>query len=375
MRYPVASPDLSGNELEYVRRCFDSTWISSSGSFLPEFEARVAAFSHQAYGIATCNGTVALHLALSALGLEPGDEAIVPTLTFVATANAVTHCGAKPVFADCDADTWCMSPKSVERLIGPRTRGIVPVHLYGTPCNMPALTELARRHGLWILEDCAEALGTKCDEKPVGSLGDAGAFSFFGNKIATTGEGGMVVTGDDRLAKKLRLLRGQGMDPEKRYWHINVGYNYRMTNVAAAIGVAQMERIDELLAMRSRLAEWYHPRLQDIPTLTLSPASHTPGAVLWMCSVLLDDAAGREVIQARLAERGIETRILFYPIHHFPMYRDCRTDGGCPVATEISYRGLSLPTASYLQEADVEFITGELRNALRQFSRPVARAA
>ncbi len=364
MRYPIAAPDLSGNELAYVRRCLESTWISSAGPFLAEFESRVADFSGCTHGVATCNGTVALHLALGALGLGPGDEVIVPTLTFVATANAVAYCGARPVFADVDPETWCLSPRSVERLVGPRTRGVIPVHVYGCPCDMDALLPLARENGLWVLEDCAEALGAKAGGRPVGSLADAGVFSFFGNKIATTGEGGAVVTSDAGLAERMRLLRGQGMDPGRRYWHTEIGFNYRMTNVAAAIGVAQMERVDQLLAARRRLSDWYHPRLRDIPGLTLSPAASVPGAVLWMCSVLLADAADQAPVQAALAEAGIETRRLFYPVHEFPMYRENRTDGGCPVATDLSYRGVSLPTSSYLRESDVEFITDQLRRAL-----------
>jgi perosamine synthetase len=375
MRYPIAAPDLSGNESSYVQRCLESTWISSGGSFLADFESRVATYSGCTHGVATCNGTVALHLALSALGLKPGDEVIVPALTFVATANAVRYCGAHPVFADCDPATWCLSPQSVEKLIGPRTRGILPVHLYGCPCDMDALMALAQLHGLWVVEDCAEALGATWNGQPVGCFGDAAALSFFGNKLVTTGEGGMVVTGDRGLADRLRLLRGQGMDPEQRYWHVEIGFNYRMTNLAAAIGVAQMERLEELLAARHRLAEWYFHRLEAISALTLSPGMRVKGAVLWMCSVLLEDPGERDALRARLALHGIESRPLFYPIHHFPMYRDCRTDDDCPVATDVSYRGLSLPTASYLQEADVEFIVGELRQALRHSTRSVHYAA
>jgi perosamine synthetase len=360
MRYPIAAPDLSGNELAYVTDCLHSTWISSAGDYVGEFETRMAALSGRRHGVATCNGTAALHLALLALQLKPGDEVIVPTLTFVATANAVTYCGATPVFADCDPDTWCLDPDSVARLVSPRTRGIILVHLYGHPCDMDALTVIADAHGLWVLEDAAEAIGAQYRGRPVGSLGVAGVFSFFGNKTLTTGEGGMIVTGSDELAERMRHLRGQGMDPEQRYWHTAVGYNYRMTNIAAAIGTAQLERVNHLVSSRRQVAEWYQERLVSNRALTLPVEHPKVHHGWWMYSVLLDRAGCRAALMADLAAHGIETRPVFYPVHHFPMYEHHPTDGGCPIACGVSARGLTLPTASYLKEADVDFIAGQL---------------
>jgi perosamine synthetase len=365
MRYTVAAPDLSGNELAYVTECLQSTWISSNGRFIGEFESRMARQTGTEHGVATANGTVALHLAMMALGLQPGDEVIVPTLTYVATANCVAYCGATPVFADSDPDTWCVSAESVERLITPRTRGIIPVHLYGHACEMGPLMDLARRHNLWVVEDCAEALGTCYEDRPVGSWGTLGVLSFFGNKIVTTGEGGMVVTGDAELAERMRLLRGQGMAPTRRYWHPIIGYNYRMTNVEAAIGVAQMERIDQLLAHRRRLAGWYHDRLCGVSAVTL-PVERAPATnVFWMYSVLLERSDWRDPVMADFAQRGIETRPFFYPVHEFPMYRGHRTDHGCPVACDLSYRGVCLPTSCRINEADADVIAGELRDLIR----------
>ena len=250
---PVAAPVFAGREREYVADCMESGWISSAGKYVELFEAEFAKFCGVRHAVSCCNGTAALHLALAALGVGPGDEVIVPTLTFVATANAVTYCGARPVFADSEAETWNLDPAHVASKITPRTKGIVAVHLYGNPAEMDALRALAHRHGLFLLEDAAEAHGALYRDAHAGSLGDIAAFSFYGNKIIATGEGGMVTTDDDALAARVRLLRGQGMDAERRYWFPVVGYNYRMMNLPAAIGLAQLER-----------AEWHTGRRREI---------------------------------------------------------------------------------------------------------------
>jgi perosamine synthetase len=375
MRYRVAAPDLSGNEAAYVNECLRSTWISSNGPFIGKFEASIAACTNTHHAIATCNGTVALHLALTGLGIGPGDEVIVPSLTYVATANAVVYCGARPVFADSQPDTWCLSVPSVARLLTSRTKAVIPVHLYGHPCDMEPLMELARRKGLWVIEDCAEALGATYQGRPVGSFGTVSTFSFYGNKLVTTGEGGMVVTDDEPLADQLRLLRGQGMDPQRRYWHPIVGFNYRMTNIAAALGLAQMERFNRLLQDRKRIAAWYNERLCHIPHLRLPVEAGGASNAFWMYSILTPTHSWRDGLIADLANRGIETRPFFYPVHEFPMYRGCRTDNDCPVARDLSYRGLSLPTSSYLQERDIDLITREVRELLMGYPDPCTRAA
>lgn len=373
MRYQVAAPDLSGNEAAYVKDCLESTWISSQGRFLDEFEARLARYTGVKHAVATCNGTVALHLALAAMGLGAGDEVIVPSLTFIATANAVRYCGATPVFADSDPETGCIDPESAARLVTPRTKGIVPVHLYGHPCDMDALDLLAERHGLWIVEDAAEAIGAEHRGRRAGSLARAGMFSFFGNKTVTTGEGGAVTTDDDQLAKRLKLLRGQGMTPDRRYWHEALGFNYRMTNLAAAIGVAQMERVDELVDHRRRLAGWYHSELAGRSLLTLPGERPEVKHAYWMYSVLLPEGVDRVKVMQRLASRDVETRPYFYPAHEMPMYLDCPSDGGCPTACELSRRGLSLPSSSYLSKSDAAFVAEALLESVSE--RRVRRAA
>jgi perosamine synthetase len=375
MRYPIAAPDLSGNESAYVSECLRSTWISSNGPFIGQFETRIGAYTKTRHAIATCNGTVALHLALSGLGIGPGDEIIVPSLTYVATANAIVYCGATPVFADSEPDTWCLSVASVARLLSPQTKAVIPVHLYGHPCAMDPLLELAASKSLWVVEDCAEALGATYHGRPIGGLGTVSTFSFYGNKLVTTGEGGMLTTNDDDIAQRLRLLRGQGMDPQRRYWHPIVGFNYRMTNVAAAIGVAQMERIDRLLQDRKRVAAWYNERLGNLPSVVLPVEAVGTSNAFWMYSILTANNARRDSLMSDLAKKGIETRPFFYPVHEFPMYRRCRSDNGCPVARDLSYRGLSLPTSSYLQQEDIDVIAREVRQVLSQNSSPCMRAA
>jgi perosamine synthetase len=372
MRYPLAVPHLAGREIEYVTECLRSGWVSSRGPFVGRFERAFASSIGRRHAIATCNGTAALHLPLLALGLGPGDEVIVPSLTYVATANAVTYCGAQPVFADSDSQTGCLSVASVSRLLSPRTRGIIPVHLYGHPCAMEPLLELARSHGLWVLEDCAEAQGATCRSSPVGSFGTAAAFSFFGNKIMTTGEGGMVVTDDTALADRMRLLGSQGMDPQRRYWHPVVGYNFRMTNLAAALGLAQLERLEQLVDDRRRVAAWYRQQLRLAPGLTLPGEADWASNAYWLYSVLVDSADRRDALAVALAGEGIETRPFFHPVHELPMYRHSRTDRGCRVARNLSARGLSLPTSSYLLAGDVAVISEALTRALARLQNCAA---
>lgn len=355
---PVAAPILVGNEKAYVMDCLDSTWISSNGKYIQLFEDAFADFCGVKHAISCCNGTVALHLALMALGAGPGDEVIVPSLTYVATANAVTYCGAKPVFVDSDPETWNIDPELVEAQITPRTKAIIVVHLYGHPANMATLLTVARRHGLSVIEDAAEAHGAEYRGQKVGSIGDIGTFSFYGNKIITTGEGGMVVTSHDHLADKLRLLNGQGMDPSRRYWFSIIGYNYRMTNIAAAIGLAQLEKAEWYLQQRAEIARWYQEELQGIAGLTWQPAKEWAKHVYWMFTVLLDDdlSVSRDQIMAYLAERGAETRPVFHPIHTLPPYRCSILADRLPVAERISRRGMNLPTWAGLHREEVRYV-------------------
>lgn len=363
-RIPVAAPSLIGREAEYVQECMTSTWISSIGRFIDEFEQGFADFCGVKHAVACNNGTTALHLALVALGVGPGDEVIVPTLTYIASANAVTYCGATPVFIDSDESTFNLDPAKLEALITPRTRAIMPVHLYGHPADMDPIREVARRHGLWVVEDAAEAVGARYKGARTGALGDCGVFSFFGNKIITTGEGGMVTTDDDELAKRLRLYRGQGMDPERRYWFPVIGYNYRMTNIAAAIGLGQLERIEDHLAARKRVAETYAQRLAGVAGLSLPKSEPWAEHVYWMYTVLLERTnRSRDEIMASLERAGIETRPVFYPLHTLPPY-EAMAKGEYPHALSIGERGLNLPTYSALRDEDIDRVVEALSQAL-----------
>ncbi|MEO8127846.1 MAG: DegT/DnrJ/EryC1/StrS family aminotransferase, partial [Bryobacteraceae bacterium] len=313
----LASPFLAGNEKKYVEECLDTTWISSVGRFVTQFEDRFAQFCGTDHAVGCNTGTAALHLALLGLGVGQGDEVIVPTLTFVATANAVRYCGGVPVFVDSESRTMNIDPAKIEARITAKTKGIVVVHLYGHPADMDPILAIARRRGLFVLEDGAEAHGATYRGRKIGSIGDAAAFSFFGNKIITTGEGGMVTTNSASLAARIRLLRGQGMDPNRRYWFDVVGYNYRMTNIEAAIGLAQVEEMDQHLAARRRVADWYNRYLSGYSGFLRLPLEN-PSAhhAFWMYTVLLDEGfpMERDDFMAVLSEMGIETRPVFYPM-------------------------------------------------------------
>ncbi len=364
-RISVAEPKLAGNERKYVLDCLDTNWISSNGKYISAFEEAFAAFCGTKHAIAANNGTTALHLALVALGLEAGDEVIIPTVTYIATANAVRYCGATPVLVDACADTMNIDPAQIEARITKRTRGIIPVHLYGHPADMEAINAIARKHGLWVLEDAAEAHGAEVNGKRVGSLSDCATFSFFGNKIVTTGEGGAITTNDDELAAKLRLYRGQGVDPKRRYWFPVVGYNYRMTNIQAAIGLAQMETINAALEDRQVLAKMYDEALRPLASELVLPVTQ-PGMrhVFWMYTVFLreGDEARRDKVMRALDQAGIETRPVFYPMHVLPPYKE---DNSYPVADLWTQRGLNLPTHQFMTRADVDRIADALAQALR----------
>ncbi len=364
-RISIAQPKLAGNERKYVLDCIDSNWISSIGKYIGAFEEIFAKFCDVKHAIATNNGTTALHLALVALNLQPGDEVLVPTVTYIATANAVSYCGATPVLVDVCADTMNIDPEKIEEKITSKTKGIIPVHLYGHPAEMEAINDLAKKHGLWVVEDAAEAHGAEVLGRKVGSLGTCATFSFFGNKIITTGEGGMVTTNDDELAEKLRLFRGQGMDPKRRYWFPVVGYNYRMTNIAAAIGVAQMETIDKALASRALLAKWYNEAFAKFEDQIILPKER-PWAkhVFWMYTIFLreGDESRREKVRQFMDEMGIETRPVFYPMHSLPPYAE---DSSYPVANLWAQRGINLPTHQDLTQNDVKHIVETLITALR----------
>jgi perosamine synthetase len=354
---PVSHPVIGEAEKKNVLECLETGWISSIGRFIPLFEESFARYCETAHAVACNNGTTALHLALSALGVGAGDEVIVPTLTYVATANAVRYCGARPVLVDSEPRTMALDPARIEERITPRTKGIIPVHLYGHPADMDTISAMARRHGLFVLEDAAEAHGALYRGRKTGSLGDAATFSFYGNKIVTTGEGGMVTTSDAALEEKLRILRGQGMDPKRRYWFPIVGYNYRMTNIAAAIGVAQLQQIDSFLQQRFRIAAQYHELLGGLGEFLELP-SEEPWArhAYWSFVIVLRDSVrlDRDEFMRKLDADGIETRPVFPPMHTLPPYLE--PSASYPVADRLASRGISIPMHGLLGEDDVAYI-------------------
>jgi perosamine synthetase len=364
-RIPVAEPVLGQEELDNVVAAMRSGWISSLGAFIPEFEREFAAFSGAAHGVAVANGTVALHLALVAAGVGPGDEVLMPSLTFVATASAVRYCGALPVFVDSDLETWQLDPAALEVKITSRTKAVIPVHLYGHPCDLDAIRAIAARHGVTVIEDAAEAHGAQYRGRPVGALGAIGCFSFYGNKIITTGEGGMCLTNDPATAEHLRLLRDHGMDPKRPYWHDIVGFNYRMTNLQAAVGVAQVKRIAGFIEKKREMAAWYAEALAPLARagrITLQPEAPWARSVFWMSSVVLaDTAVSVEQVRARMSDHGVDTRPFFHPAHLLPPYA---TGERLPVAEHLASHGINLPSGTCLVRDEVERAARALSDAL-----------
>ncbi|MFZ4083089.1 MAG: DegT/DnrJ/EryC1/StrS family aminotransferase [Pirellula sp.] len=376
----VAEPVLDGNEALYVMDCLQSTWISSRGTYIDRFEGLLAEFCEVPYAVVTNNGTSSLHLALAAAGVGAGDEVIMPTLSYVATANAAHYCQAKPVFVDCEPNYLSMDPERIEEAISPRTKAILTVPLYGHPVDIDPIRQIAQRHGLLVIEDAAEAIGALYKGRRVGSLADASSFSFFGNKTITTGEGGAITTADEQFASRMRFLRGQAVDPSKNYWHPEVGFNYRMTNIAAAIGTAQAERLDIHVQRRQQVAQWYFEELSEHQEIFQLPwtapwAQHS----YWMYTILMrpELAVSRDEWIRLLAESGIESRPVFYPIHSMPMYFE-RSDK-YPVAERCSRLGINLPTHGKLTRDDVSYVCRHViaawNSLYRSQSKPIVRAA
>jgi perosamine synthetase len=360
---PVAEPDLTHHELRNVIDAFLSTWISSTGDYLRTFEQAFAAKTRMAHGVATSNGTVALHLALVALGVGEHDEVIVPDFTFAASANAVIHAGARPVFVDVDPDTWCLSVESIEKAITARTRAVMPVHVFGRPAPMTEIRALANERGLFVIEDCAEAHGALYDGRPVGSFSDVACFSFFANKIVTTGEGGICLANDPDLAARMRMLRDHGMRPERRYWHEEAGFNFRMTNLQAAIGCAQLERMDELLEMRRAVHANYQTALADVRGISFArPASPRFEPVIWFsCALTLAEKRASLIRACRKA--NIDLRPFFHGLSSMPAYR--RFARACPVSSAISASGVNLPTSRKVDMRVAEKIADIFRRELQ----------
>lgn len=365
-RIPVMTPQLNGKELQYVTECITTGWISSQGAFVKRFEKDFAAYCKAPFGVAVSNGTVAIHLALAALGIKEGDEVIVPDLTFAASVNAVIYCGATPVLADVDPETWTLSPESVRSLITPKTKAIMPVHLYGHPCDMDPLLAIAKEHNLLVVEDCAEALGTLYKGKHVGTFGQAATFSFFGNKTITTGEGGMVLFNDEAIYNKALVLRDHGMSKQKRYWHDFVGFNYRMTNIQAAIGCAQLERLDEFVNAKRRMAKIYNEGLSSLSHIQRPAEKDFAFNGYWLYTCIIEPGTGvsRDELIEKLAKNGVETRPVFYPLHEMPPYvQYIRKGQAFPVTEYLSRNGISLPSSVTITQEEQSAILNAVHSA------------
>lgn len=356
---PVYQPDLSGKEKEYVMDCMDSTWISSKGKYVERFENSFAEYIGVKYGAAVANGTVAIHLALLALGVGVGDEVIVPSFTYVASANPIVYVGAKPVFVDSSEDTWQIDTNEVEQRITDRTKAVIAPHIYGYPCEMDTLRQICDKHHLFLIEDCAEAIGSAYKDKKVGCYGDLACFSFFGNKTITTGEGGMVLGDNKELIDRARHIKDQGMSRTQEYWHDIVGYNFRMTNICAAIGCAQLEKIDRFVSRKIEIGEMYQDLLKDVP-VTFQKNNKDVLNTYWMIALLLKDDDQRKDFRKYLKEHEIDTRPTFFPIHKMPMY-ECGESH--PVSEDLGNRGINLPSYPLLSDQDVAMIC----NVIKEF--------
>src|ERR1700761_9538867 len=356
---PISKPTIGSREKELVLDALDSGWVSSIGKYIDEFEAGFARYCGTEYALAVSNGTTGLHLALASLGIGPGDEVIIPDLTFVATANAVAYTGAVPGLADVDADTLCIDAASVKSLISPRTKAIMPVHLYGHPADMDSLSEIADAHGIALIEDAAEAHGAEYKGRRVGGLGKCGVFSFYGNKVITTGEGGMLTTNDRDFYTLARRLRDHAMSPHRRYFHEERGYNYRITNLQAALGVAQLERIDDFLARRAEIMDWYNAEIPATDHVRLNRVKNWAKSAFWMVCLEVDwfDEPRRDAFMKALKTRGIDSRPYFCTLSSMPMYRQAPL----PVAAKKAQIGLNLPSYYELTKSDVRRIGSDVK--------------
>lgn len=370
---PVSKPFLTPEAKTFVVDCLDSGWISSKGAYVEKFENEFAEKCGAKHAISVSSGTAALHLALLCVGVGPGDEVLVPDLTFAATANAVILCGATPVLCCVDKDEWTLDVNDAETVLSNKTKAIIPVHLYGNPARMHEINDFAKRNALTVIEDCAESLGATLEGRYLGTFGDLGCYSFFANKLLSTGEGGMVTTNSDVLARKIRTLRDHGMSTEKRYWHDIAGLNYRMTNIQAAIGVSQLNVFDEFAKVRSEQEALYIKYLIDVPGVTFKKVIEGATPINWLMSLRIDEAlsgiSAAELLDV-LAEHQVESRLFFYPLHQQPPYLNERS--ALKSTDVLSSSGLTLPTFVGLSSEDIqrvcEIISVAISKRLRSLS-------
>jgi len=366
---PVNEPLIGEKELQYVTECLNSGWVSSAGRFIEKFEERWAAYCGMEYGVAVSSGTAALQVAVACIGLKPGDEVIIPTFTIISCVLAVIYNRGKPVLVDADPKTWTMDTSQIEAKITSGTKAIMPVHIYGHACNMEPIQELARKYNLIIIEDAAEAHGAEFRGKKCGGFGDISCFSFYANKIVTTGEGGMMLTNNEEYAEKARALRNLCFRQDRRFYHTELGYNFRLTNIQAAIGLAQLERIDEFIEKKRWIAKTYTERLKDIPGLTLPVEEPWAKSVYWMYGVVLDASTGMDAKEfaTRLRKHSIDTRPFFLGMHEQPVFHKMGLfkEERYPVAEKIARQGLYLPSGLGLTEKEIRHICEAIRKEVR----------
>lgn len=353
---PIAEPWLGKEEEVLLLEGLHSGWISSIGRYIQEFEEEFARFCQVKHAITVSNGTAALHLALVALDIKPGDEIIIPDLTYVATANAIAYTGAIPVPVDVDKYTWTIDPNEIKAKINRRTKAIIPVHLYGHPADMDPIMAIARKYNLFVIEDAAQAHGAMYKNQIVGSIGTVGCFSFFGNKIITTGEGGMITLNNSTLAEKIRMLKNQGVSKKRKYFHSEIGFNYRMTNLQAAIGLAQLRKVQKVINRKTAIARLYQKFLSPLtPLITLPPEAKWAKSVFWLYSILIHHkgSKNRDQLMKALKKSNIDSRPFFYPIHHLPKYESSEK---LPISENLSACGINLPSSPNLTDEKIELI-------------------
>jgi perosamine synthetase len=369
---------MAGNEWKYIKECIDTGWISSAGKFVDAFADKFTTYLGGPRAVPVVNGTAALHVSLIALGLKPDEEVLIPTLTFVATANVVVYCNAHPVFMDVEGGTLGLDPQKVEsflaqecgwkdgcltnRTTGRRVSGIIPVHLYGHPANMSPILNLADKYGLFVLEDATEALGSRYRGRPAGTLGQIGAFSFNGNKLITTGGGGMVVTEDAQLADRIEHLTTQAKASGSEYYHTEIGYNYRLTNIQAAMGLAQLEKVDEFVSRRRAIAHYYQKQLRDVAGITVGTAAEWAWSNYWLSWIMVEKEYGKpkDELLGMLNDRDIEARAFFVPLHMLPPYRSYQSYQ-IENALNAYEKGINLPSHTSLKEGDLGIVVDTIK--------------
>jgi len=374
-RFPIYQPEIGIKELSNVVDCVRSGWISSQGSYITRFEKLFSNYLHGGHAVAVSSGTTALQLGMVALGIGPGDEVIVPNFTFAACVNSIIHCGAKPVLVDVDKETWTLDLNKIKKSITPATKAIMPVHIYGKPCRMDELIDIAKKNDLLIVEDCAEAIGAEYKNRLVGLDGNCSCFSFFANKIITTGEGGMVVFKNIEVANKARILRDHGMSKSKSYWHKYAGFNFRMTNMQAAIGVAQIERIEELLKCRQKIFENYNQKFKKIENISLIPINNWSKNSFWFYTIVVNNIGEkkRDKLLSLLKDRGVECRPAFYPLNRMKPYKKFG-QGNYEVSEYLGANSISLPSSSVLTKNEQDYIADAFHKELNNLSLNLNKA-